>query len=180
MADILKHSDELGNVLVQVQDDLRQLKRSLGRITFHEKGETVDLQALDTAIRRTESGIRRRAEQYQETVNRQVLTLPSIEDLENKTVQIPKWRPPLESIPDMHHQRGQSVGASPGEKHKAALAMRLLYNPVHPKNRTLMHQNYGIQLPDLRKRSATIPCDFEEKRFSLSTWLLCLSESSVI
>ncbi|KAM9528420.1 LOW QUALITY PROTEIN: IQ motif-containing protein H [Salvelinus alpinus] len=155
MADILKHSDELGNVLVQVQDDLRQLKRSLGRITFHEKGETVDLQALDTAIRRTESGIRRRAEQYQETVNRQVLTLPSIEDLENKTVQIPKWRPPLESIPDMHHQRGQSVGASPGEKHKAALAMRLLYN-LHPKNRTLMHQNYGIQLPDLRKRSATI------------------------
>ncbi|XP_036824525.1 IQ motif-containing protein H isoform X4 [Oncorhynchus mykiss] len=156
MADILnKHSDELGNVLVQVQDDLRQLKRSLGRITFHEKGETVDLQALDAAIRRTESGIRRRAEQYQKTVNRQVLTLPSIEDLEKKTVQIPKWRPPLGSIPDMHHQRGQSVGASPGEKHKAALAMRLLYNPVHPKNRTLMHQNYGIQLPDLRKRSAT-------------------------
>ncbi|XP_045562103.1 IQ motif-containing protein H [Salmo salar] len=158
MADILKHSDELGNVLVQVQDDLRQLKRSLGRITFQEKGESVDLQALDTAIRRTESGIRRRAEQFQKTVNRQVLILPSIEDLEKKKadVQIPKWRPPLESIPRMHHQRGQSVGASPGEKHKAALAMRLLYNPIHPKNRTLMHQNYGIQLPGLRKRSATI------------------------
>ncbi|XP_064846403.1 IQ motif-containing protein H [Oncorhynchus masou masou] len=156
MADILnKHSDEVGNVLVQVQDDLRQLKRSLGRITFHEKGETVDLQALDAAICRTESGIRRRAEQYQKTVNRQVLTLPSIEDVEKKTVQIPKWRPPLGSIPAMHHQRGQSVGASPGEKHKAALAMRLLYNPVHPKNRTLMHRNYGIQPPDLRKRSAT-------------------------
>uniref|UniRef100_A0A673YAZ7 IQ motif containing H n=1 Tax=Salmo trutta TaxID=8032 RepID=A0A673YAZ7_SALTR len=166
MADILKHSDELGNVLVQVQDDLRQLKRSLGRITFQEKGESVDLQALDTAIRRTESGIRRRAEQYQKTVNRQVLILPSIEDLEKKKadVQIPKWRPPLESIPHMHHQRGQSVGASPGEKHKAALAMRLLYNPVHPKNRTLMHQNYGIQLPGLRKRSATI---VKLKMFSL-------------
>ncbi|XP_045063838.1 IQ motif-containing protein H [Coregonus clupeaformis] len=155
MADVLKNSDELGNVLVQVQDDLRQLKRTLGRITFHEKGETVDIQALDTAIRRTESGIRRRAEEYQKTVNRQVLTLPSIEDLEKKNVQIPKWRPPLESIPDMHPQRGQSVGASPGEKHKAALAMRLLYNPIHPKNRTLMHQSYGIQLPDLRKRSGT-------------------------
>uniref|UniRef100_A0A8L0DTQ7 IQ motif containing H n=1 Tax=Oncorhynchus mykiss TaxID=8022 RepID=A0A8L0DTQ7_ONCMY len=157
MADILnKHSDELGNVLVQVQDDLRQLKRSLGRITFHEKGETVDLQALDAAIRRTESGIRRRAEQYQKTVNRQVLTLPIL-----------LFEPPLGSIPDMHHQRGQSVGASPGEKHKAALAMRLLYNPVHPKNRTLMHQNYGIQLPDLRKRSATTT-ELKENIFPLA------------
>uniref|UniRef100_A0AAZ3Q0P9 IQCH-like ATP-grasp domain-containing protein n=1 Tax=Oncorhynchus tshawytscha TaxID=74940 RepID=A0AAZ3Q0P9_ONCTS len=158
MADILnKHSDELGNVLVQVQDDLRQLKRSLGRITFHEKGETVDLQALDAAIRRTESGIRRRAEQYQKTVNRQVLTLPIL------------FEPPLGSIPDMHHQRGQSVGASPGEKHKAALAMRLLYNPVHPKNRTLMHQNYGIQLPDLRKRSATTEVCYMTNMYFLKT-----------
>ncbi|KAM6960622.1 IQ motif-containing protein H [Aplochiton taeniatus] len=152
MADILKNTDKLGNVLVQVQDDLRQLKRSLGRIIVNDKGESLDIAALDSAIRRTESGIRRQAEEYLKTVNKQVLTLPSIEDLEKKRVQISKWKPPLEVIPDMRPQKGQ-IGASPGVKHKAAFTMRLLCNPVHPKNRAQMHQSYGVQLPDVHKKS---------------------------
>lgn len=36
-------------------------------------------------------------------------------------------------------------------QHKAAFTMRVLYNPDHPKHRDLMHQNYGLQLPDLYK-----------------------------
>ena len=45
-------------MIIQVQDDLKKLKRSLGRITLHEKGETFNIKALDTAIHRTEHGIR--------------------------------------------------------------------------------------------------------------------------
>ncbi|XP_034144051.1 LOW QUALITY PROTEIN: IQ motif-containing protein H [Esox lucius] len=155
MSDILKNHDELGNVFVQVQDDLRQLRRSLVRVTVQSNGETVDIQALDTAIRRTECVIRRREEQYLNTVNKQVLILPGIEDIQKQKTQISKWRPPLESIPDKRPQRGQGVGPSPGEKHKEALTMRLLYNPIHPQNRTVMHKRFGIQLPDLRQRSGT-------------------------
>ncbi|KAJ8002462.1 hypothetical protein DPEC_G00159170 [Dallia pectoralis] len=153
MSDILKNSDELGNVLVQVQDDLRQLRRSLYRVPIHRNGEIVDIQALDRAIHRTECGIRRRAEQYLNTVNKQILILPSIEDIQKKSTQISRWEPPVESIPDQSPQRGQGVGPSPGQKHKEAFTMRLLYNPIHPQNRTVMHQRYGIKLPNLRYRS---------------------------
>ncbi|XP_071392408.1 IQ motif-containing protein H [Centroberyx affinis] len=154
MSDTPKNEDTLGTVLVQVQDDLRQLKHSLGKITISEKGETLDIQALDTAIRRTERGIRKRAEEYLKTVNKQLLILPSIEDLQKKTIQLPKWNPTLESFTDTCPQRGELPGPSPGEKHKSALTMRLLCNPAHPKNRAIMHQKFGIPLPDLHKKSA--------------------------
>lgn len=41
-----------------MQDDLRQLKKNLVRMTVQQNGEVLDIQALDTAISRTENGIR--------------------------------------------------------------------------------------------------------------------------
>ncbi len=41
-----------------MQDDLRQLKKNLVRLTVQENGEVLDIQALDAAISRTEHGIR--------------------------------------------------------------------------------------------------------------------------
>ncbi|KAM3869947.1 IQ motif-containing protein H [Diretmus argenteus] len=166
MSDTLQCEDTLGTVLVQVQDDLRQLKQSLGRITINERGQTLDIQALDSAIRRTESGIRKRAEEYLKTVNKQLLILPSIEDLQKNTVQIPKCgyceperetllrKPSLESVPDMR-PKGDLAGASPGEKHKSALTMHLLNSPAHPKYRAIMHQRFGIPLPDSTPKKST-------------------------
>ena len=46
------------NCMLQVQDDLRQLRRSVQKITVNESGKTLDVQALDTAIHRTERSIR--------------------------------------------------------------------------------------------------------------------------
>ncbi|KAM9352354.1 IQ motif-containing protein H [Symphorus nematophorus] len=135
-----------------VQDDLRQLRCSLHKITINESGKTLDVQALDAAIHKTESSIRKHAEDYVKM--KQVLVLPSIEDFQKKT-QIPKWKPALESIPDVRPQREDIPGASPGEKHKSALTMRLLCNPAHPNNRAIMHQKFGISLPDVHKRSTT-------------------------
>ncbi|KAF7667156.1 hypothetical protein LDENG_00074110 [Lucifuga dentata] len=120
-------------------------------MTTCEKG--VDIQALDMAIHRTQTVIRNRAEEYLKMVNKQLLVLPSIEDIQKRTAQIPKWKPPLENIPDIHPQRGDLQETSPGEKHKSALTMRLLCNPTHPNNRAIMHQKFGIPLPDVHKRS---------------------------
>ncbi|KAK1784921.1 hypothetical protein P4O66_018355 [Electrophorus voltai] len=157
MANILQNGDKLGRVLVQVQNDLSQLRKRLDEIVVCEKGETVAVQELDTAICGTEKSIKvratRHAEEYLKAINKQVLTLPIIEDLEKKTVKIAKWQPSLETIPDMRPLKSLTVGASPGQKHKTAFTMRLLYNPFHPKNRDVMHQNYGIQLPDLHKKT---------------------------
>uniref|UniRef100_A0A4W4F863 IQCH-like ATP-grasp domain-containing protein n=1 Tax=Electrophorus electricus TaxID=8005 RepID=A0A4W4F863_ELEEL len=104
--------------------------------------------------------IQRHAEEYLKAINKQVLTLPIIEDLEKKTVKIAKWQPSLETIPDMRPLKSLTVGASPGQKHKTAFTMRLLYNPFHPKNRDVMHQNYGIQLPALHKKTRVFLCVF--------------------
>ncbi|KAI4887587.1 hypothetical protein NFI96_014838, partial [Prochilodus magdalenae] len=153
MSDVLHKRDELGVILLQVQNDLFQLKKRLGRTAVNESGGTLDTEALDAAISRTETGIKICTEEYLKTVNKQVLTLPIIEDLEKKTRKIAKWRPPLDTIPDVRPQKYLTAGVSPGEKHKTAFTMRLLYNPAHPKNRDVMHQNYGIQLPDLQKKT---------------------------
>nr|XP_020474960.1 IQ domain-containing protein H isoform X2 [Monopterus albus] len=156
MSDTLKNEDRLGAVLVQVQDDLRQLKCSLEKITVGKRNETLDVQALDNAIRKTENSIRKHAEDYLKTVNKQLLVLPAIEDLRKKTVQIPKWKPSLESIPDVHPQREDLPRASPQEKHKSALAMHLQCNLTHPNHRAIMHQKCGISFPDVHKRSTNV------------------------
>ncbi|XP_062860209.1 IQ motif-containing protein H isoform X2 [Trichomycterus rosablanca] len=151
MADILQRGDKVGRVLVQVQNDLIQLKK---RVTAIVDDGTVDLEALDAAIRRTEECIKDRAGEYLETVHKQVTVLPIIEDVEKKTVQkISKWCPPVESIPYINPQKCLTAGPSAGEKHKAAFTMRILYNPDHPKNRDLIQQTYGIRLPDLHKKT---------------------------
>ncbi|RXN18242.1 IQ domain-containing H isoform X1 [Labeo rohita] len=156
MAEVLKNKDEVGHILVQVQDDLRQLKRNLVRLTVEENGEVLDIQALDAAISRTENGIRRHAEDYLKTISNQVLTLPCIEEPEKKLVptKLVKWQPQYETIPNARPQRCQIPGPSPGEKHKSAFIMRLLNNPFHPKNKEIMQQNYGIQLPHLHNRTS--------------------------
>ncbi len=45
------------------------------------------------------------------------------------------------------------------QQHKSAFIMRLLNNPFHPKNKEIVQQNYGIQLPHLHKRpGASVSC----------------------
>ncbi|XP_054476032.1 IQ motif-containing protein H [Anoplopoma fimbria] len=151
MSDTLKNEDTLGAVLFQVQEDLRQLKCTLENISVSERGTTLDTQVLDAAIGKTERSIRKHADDYLKTVTKQLLVLPRIEDLQKKK-QIPKWKPALESIQDVRPQREDISGASPGEKHKSALNKRLLRNAAHPNNRAIMHQQFGISLPDVHKR----------------------------
>ncbi|XP_030621174.1 LOW QUALITY PROTEIN: IQ motif-containing protein H [Chanos chanos] len=180
MTDNIRSEDNLSHVLVKVQDDLKRLRRDVDRITAQRNGETLDLQALNAAISRTEDTIRKRAEEYLKIVNRQMLMLPPIEDVEKKTVKIPKWKPSTEALLEIHPEKHQKVLISPGEKHKAAFTMRLLYNPTHPLNRDLMHQRYGIELPEPPKRAGTnvsSPCviSLMDKAFPSSTAYLRLT-----
>ncbi|XP_046721051.1 IQ motif-containing protein H [Silurus meridionalis] len=175
MADIIQKGDELGRILVQVQNDLTELRKSLGR-THHDG--TVDVQALDSAIRRTEHGIKSHTEEFLKIANNQVLTLPIIEHTEKKTRKIAKWQPPTESIPYIHPRKHLTAGASPGEKHKAASTLRVLYNPDHPKHRELMQQNYGIQLPDLFKKPG--PNVGTQKITSSTVSVVCIDQNRTL
>ncbi|XP_063052588.1 IQ motif-containing protein H isoform X2 [Engraulis encrasicolus] len=152
MAELLKKGDELGRVLVQVQDDLKQLKRSIHQISIQEGVQNLDVHALETAIHRTECGIQRHAEDYLKSINKHIVTLPCIKNPETNLVQIPQWRPPFGDLPDRRLEKSRNAEPSPGQKHKATLTLRLLSNPTHPKIRDVMCQSYGIQFPDLPKR----------------------------
>ncbi|XP_074533228.1 IQ motif-containing protein H [Halichoeres trimaculatus] len=153
MSDAQKNDDKLGAVLFQVQDDLRKLRCSLRKISDGEK--TLDIQALDSAILKTEKRIREHAEDYLNTVTKQPLVLPAIKDLPKKTVHIPKWKPALEEpalkvLQNVHPQRGDLPGPSSGEKSKP---QRIITGPVvrqqvaEPKCR----KNLGILKEDMRR-----------------------------
>ncbi|KAK2842333.1 hypothetical protein Q5P01_012533 [Channa striata] len=144
-----RNEEEIGEVFVKVQDDLKQLKRSLDKIPVNERGKILDIQTLDIAIQKTESSIRKHAEDYLKRVTKRLLVLPSIED-EHKTAQIPKWKPPVKSIPDVSPPRTLLPMASPGEKMSAAI--HLLYKPVNSKNRSTKNQKFGLSLPDVHKK----------------------------
>uniref|UniRef100_A0A3Q2WYZ6 IQ motif containing H n=1 Tax=Haplochromis burtoni TaxID=8153 RepID=A0A3Q2WYZ6_HAPBU len=137
MSEVVKKEDKSGAVSVRVEDDLRQLKPSLEKVTVSEGRTALNTQALN---------IRKHAEDCLKTVNKQQLVLPPIEDLQKKTIS--KWTPCLEKISDVKKQRENLPGAPAGEQDKLALNMCL------PNKRSIRHQKSGKLLTDTHRKRA--------------------------
>ncbi|KAL8197404.1 UNVERIFIED_CONTAM: hypothetical protein K2H54_023361 [Gekko kuhli] len=86
---------EIGALLVQVQEDLQQLKEKLRGIS--QGWESADVGSLEAAIERTESGLRKHAEKYLNVVNTSVLTISPSESTGLCSRQISKWGIPVET-----------------------------------------------------------------------------------
>ncbi|XP_072888732.1 IQ motif-containing protein H [Hemitrygon akajei] len=162
------HTD-VGHILVQVQEDLKELKEKISHLTIQNEGEAVDIQSLETAIHRTEIGLKRHAAEYLNSINRQVLTLPAVEyrdlpagcsladAIQSANSKIIKKHEVYPSLRKKH--QGPQLGnapqhISPGIQHKLAMDMKILHDPTHPKNRSFLNENYGLQLPVIR---STVP-----------------------
>ncbi|XP_067356554.1 IQ motif-containing protein H isoform X5 [Channa argus] len=152
-----RNEEEMGAVLVKVKDDLKQLKRSLEKITVNERAKILDIQTLDIAIHKTESSIRKHAEDYLTTVTRRLLVLPSIEDV-HKTAQIPKWKPPIKSIRDVGPPRKLPSVVSPVKKtkhHRVIAGPVASFQAIEPRghhNLAKPEQDSGMGLIGLKSR----------------------------
>uniref|UniRef100_A0A4W3J0R0 Uncharacterized protein n=1 Tax=Callorhinchus milii TaxID=7868 RepID=A0A4W3J0R0_CALMI len=165
MAELLSKPDSnIADILIKVQHDLHRLKNKFTE--SQENGETVDIQLLETAIQRTEIGLRNHAEQYLKALNREVLTLPSVtkstapaahsagydsQSNANKLPRTPVTHPTLSDRKSQPVTLGQiPQHISPGAQHKLAMNMKILNDPSNAAHRSLLNQAYGIQLPQIK------------------------------
>ncbi|XP_030048690.1 IQ domain-containing protein H [Microcaecilia unicolor] len=164
--------DEVGHILVQIQDDLLQLKKQLAHVSIQGHGEKVDIQALETAIQRTELGLRKHAEEYLNFLNTQVLTIPLAprESHSSRVFPMPaaEMGPKPCLFPQMPDSKAQAAETwikaahlSPGEQHRLALSSKIILDPENAINRTLLNENLGIMLPHISRRKA-VPVQSEK------------------
>ncbi|XP_029430377.1 IQ domain-containing protein H-like [Rhinatrema bivittatum] len=157
--------DDVGHILVQVQDDLQQLREQVVHFNVQGEGEKVDLYALETAIQRTELGLRKRAEEYLHFLNTQVLTIPLLtkethapRGLHTPAAQFAQKPSFLPQMPDNRLQAVQplskSAHLSPGEQHKLVMSSRIILDPESASNRETLSESFGITLPIINRRKA--------------------------
>ncbi|KAM3927204.1 IQ domain-containing protein H [Leptodactylus fuscus] len=155
MAGLSGGAEPVGRLLVQVQNDLEHLKKKLVH-TSQENGVTVDIKDLETAIQRTELGLKKHTQDYLNYINCSAMTI--LQDSKEKyTPQIFKWAPQYEAaklnqkplVSDLQDSRVQPPTShmSPGQQHKLTLSTRIMCNPENVNHRDLLSQSYGISLP---------------------------------
>ncbi|XP_058521618.1 IQ domain-containing protein H isoform X5 [Ochotona princeps] len=168
MAQENENYDPIGTILIQVHDDLHQLKEKLAKFSLEQKGETLNIQHLDTAIQRTEVGLKIHIDKYLNIVNHHVLTTTINKNL--YSLRTSKWLLPnvidqklfvfpLDSEVKLWRTQKQQSSfphVRPKTKPKIALNVKILQDPEHIHHRAAVSANYGITLPYINQRKTHV------------------------
>ncbi|XP_067666806.1 IQ domain-containing protein H-like [Haliotis asinina] len=119
--------EDVGQILVKVQDDLRQLKEQL---LAQGDGRTINVADLETALAKTEKGLQRRTEEVVHQINNSVTTLP----LSDSSIQDDHFTT-LDTTWDLRQPGKLVVSKQPSylsQQSHTALGGRPSFQPLHP------------------------------------------------
>ncbi|BFY98989.1 hypothetical protein BsWGS_02029 [Bradybaena similaris] len=173
MMEIERRTAEVGQILVKVQNDLRQLREQIvtgdGTITVTE---------LDKALSKTEGDLQRHTEDVAYTLHNQMQTIPidgiprdeifwSSESMievyksnnkqpsyvQNRDMLARQPIPPGLGLPRRKLFQWQDL--TPGQKQQQLLTLKTIMNPHNERNRRTMKDSFGVQLPLINEKKAS-------------------------
>ncbi|XP_052528547.1 IQ domain-containing protein H isoform X2 [Tympanuchus pallidicinctus] len=153
-------------LLLRVQEDLHKLKDKVKNISLKGNVEAEDISDLETAIERTEFGLRKHAESYLSAVSREVLTISATDNEEIRSKQPPEWclqcgasenqlvLPPVPVEPMTAQACSRAaLRLSPGSQKQLEMDMKLMLDPENiSKKAVLKQQSYETRLPRITKK----------------------------
>lgn len=149
--------EDVGDILLKVQEDLRHLKDQI----VNQRDSRADLTEIQEAIEKTEIGVRHKTEQVLTIINNRVQTLPTLDHV-SKDV-LPENAINLRTLAESSWiaRRNPVANATTDEalsdRVKAEMTQKAMLNPYNSQNRQVLNDSYGVQLPLITDRKGTKP-----------------------